>query len=170
AADLRTPNGRWAVTVEPDRDMDWGGVGQVDVFPGRGLPVRVYFQRRGEPRDRQRLGQGGGGRSSCGGKVAAAMERTLAACFRVTRDGRPLPQPEAEVRPLLKMLAEQAAGADRRPPYWEGYALPKVDLAKYFDLSAPGDYRVRFVLPGEGGPATSAVLRVHVPAPTDGTD
>ena len=173
AADLRSPNGQWAVTLEPDRDLDWGGLGQVDVFPGRGLPVRVYFQRRGEPPSHLPLGTGGGGRSSWGGKVAAPMERTLAACFRVTRDGLPLPRTEAEVRPLLKMLAEKAAEADRRggrSPSWNGYALPKVDLARYFDLSAPGDYRVRFVLPGEGEPSRSEVLRAHVPEPTSGAD
>lgn len=88
---------------------------------------------------------------------------TLAACFRVTRGDKtvagPTPQPD-RVRTLLEGLDPEA----RRP------VIADINLARYFDFSEPGLYRVRLVLPCEGGPSLSRALRVYVPVPTAGAD
>jgi len=170
AADLRTPADGWAVAFRSADPVQSDGRGRMTLFPGHRLPVQVFFRRRGTPASKLARGSGGDGRGGWGGAPDSPMAQTLAACFRVSRNGRLLPGPEADVGPLRALLAEKAAEADGRPgrtPGWNGYGQSVVDLAECFDFSAPGDYCVRFVLPGESEPSRSGILHVRVPEATE---
>jgi len=106
---------------------------------GRGAPLHSEWRPFGDDADRA----------------------TLAACFRVTRDGEPVagPAPKADrVRALLDGFEPEAA----RP------VIVDINLAEHFDFSEPGRYEVRLALPCEGGPSLSRVLHVYILKPTAG--
>jgi len=142
ARGLQEPNRCWAVALE----YDWTDHRlRRTVGSARALRLSVHLFRPARPRYTR--------------VWTAALEpeekRALAACFRVERGGTVLagPPPEPEVA---------RAVLDRLDPAKAHWALEPVNLAEFFDLSEPGDYRVRVVLPGRSGPSRSHVVEVRI--------
>jgi hypothetical protein len=82
----------------------------------------------------------------------------LAACFRIEREGRRLAGPAPRPAVVVACL-------ERLPK--DDYML-RIGLGRHFDLSRPGRYRVRCVLPGADPPSESNALDVTVLAPVRG--
>jgi hypothetical protein len=87
--------------------------------------------------------------------ATAEEQKALAACLRVERDGTALPALGQEVSLVREWLL--------KPP--DGRQCPTlcVDLAKWYDVTKPGAYRVRFVLPDKDGDSLSNVVTFAVP-------
>lgn len=141
---LQEPNRCWAVALQ----YDWGGTRlRRTVGSARALRLSVHLFR---PARRSYT-------TIWTEALTPEEQRAVAACFRIERASTvvqgPPPAPEV-VQALLGRL-------DPAEAHW---ALEPVNLAEFFDLSVPGDYRVRFVLPGRTGPSRSRVLDVRVVA------
>ncbi|MEA3366570.1 MAG: hypothetical protein U9R68_00485 [Planctomycetota bacterium] len=144
ARDLQAPSRCWAVTMK----YDWSGTRlRRTVGSARDLRLSVHLFRPARPRYttvwREALTPG--------------EQRALAACFRIERGGKVLPGPSPEPEVVRAILA-------RLDPARAHWALEPVNLAEFFDLSVPGDYRVRAVLPGPAGPTRSHVVDVRIVA------
>jgi len=159
ADDLGKPNRRWAVTIRSRYRIQEAWL--VSALDRVRLDMSV---QRARPIDT--LGWRGVCQRHVGGGVhdlGPDDEKALAACFRVTRSGKAVPGPEPDPPRLDRLLGNL-------PFDTQSGIFPGIHLSKYFDFSTPGVYRVRAVLPGEDGPAMSAVLHLHIPAPTAGND
>jgi len=160
ARDLQEPNRCWAVAVEHDlidRRL------RRTVGSARDLRLSVHLYRPARPRY-----------STIWTEVLQPEERrAVAACFRIERHGQALPGP-APTPAVLRALLERL---DPAKGHW---ALEPVNLAEFFDLSEPGNYRLRVILPGPSGPSRSGVVDVRIVAgggagtpagrPTEGGD
>ena len=161
AEGLRRQGGEWAVSVFAGAG-NWSEAAVAVVSPRQGVWVMVRLHRP-DPSDegfdrRSGLGEGMGLQT-----LSDEERRALAACIRVELQGKAVPGPAPDEKALQGLLSrflkESASGGGRASL---GFACP-LNLAEFFDLKAPGQYRARLILPVAGGPSLSNAAILTVP-------
>jgi hypothetical protein len=135
AETLMRPNSAAAVALEAP------GVGS----PDRPLRVTVNVNRC-------KAGETHGGylipfQGEKGKKILAELAR----CFEISRDGKVLQASAGDRELLLEFIESQPS-----------FTI-EVDLSEVFDFSKPGEYSLRFHLPGSDGFSVSQQVRVRIP-------
>lgn len=96
--------------------------------------------------------------------LSAAEQKALASCIRVERGGKVVPGTafdEAAVQALLVRLKKEVPVTCNTANNGLDCSL---NLAEHFDMTTPGEYRVRLVLPDSTEPSLSNVAVLTVPA------
>jgi hypothetical protein len=161
AEGLRRPGGQWAVSLFAGAGH-WNEAAVAVVSPKQGVWVMVRLDRP-DPSDEAFDRQSGFGEGSRLQTLSDEERRALAACIRVELQGKAVPGPapdEKALQGLLSRFEKESARGHR----WgnDGFACP-LNLAEFFDLKTPGQYRARLTLPAAGEPSLSNAAVLTVP-------
>jgi hypothetical protein len=156
ADELRKPDDQWAIDLSAG---PWHEVSTATVATAADAWLSVALYRpRPDGGDTKRGNWSGKSLSNI--TLNPDEEKILASCFRVEREGKAVAGPEVKLDRVglwLELLAARN----------ESLLIQNFNLARYFDLSQPGAYRVRLVLPGAKGTSASGLLVIRIPAASE---